>query len=86
MADSTPVKTENAEGRPSSGAELIADIRQAAGARGKTRNLRPLVRLIPYLWRQKAAGAAMIVFLLLSAAATPSMTFVAKQLIDQGFG
>ncbi|HTN40752.1 MAG TPA: ABC transporter transmembrane domain-containing protein, partial [Asticcacaulis sp.] len=86
MADSTPVKTENAEGRPSSGAELIADIRQAAGTRGKTRNLRPLVRLIPYLWRQKAAGAAMIVFLLLSAAATPSMTFVAKQLIDQGFG
>ena len=86
MADSIPAQTDTAEGRPGTGAELVADIRQAAGTRGKTRNLRPLVRLIPYLWKQKAIGAAMILFLLLSAAATPSMTFVAKKLIDEGFG
>jgi ATP-binding cassette subfamily B protein len=86
MADSTPVKPDSADGRPSSGAELIADIRQAAGTRGKTRNLRPLARLIPYLWRQKATGAAMILFLLISSASTPAMTVVAKKLIDDGFG
>ncbi|CAM3116864.1 ABC transporter transmembrane domain-containing protein [Asticcacaulis taihuensis] len=86
MADSIPAQTDTAEGRPGTGAELVADIRQAAGTRGKTRNLRPLARLIPYLWKQKAIGAAMILFLLLSAAATPSMTFVAKKLIDEGFG
>jgi ATP-binding cassette subfamily B protein len=88
MADSSPQTTDTAApaDRPSSGAELVASIHQNAGNRGKTRNLRPLVRLLPYLLKQKAAGAAMIAFLLLSAAATPAMTFVAKQLIDQGFG
>ena len=88
MADSSPqTPTDTAPtDRPSSGAELVASIQQNAGNRDKTRNLRPLVRLLPYLLKQKAAGAAMIAFLLLSAAATPAMTFVAKQLIDQGFG
>lgn len=86
MADSIPAQIDTAEGRPGTGAELVADIRQAAGTRGKTRNLRPLARLIPYLWKQKGLGAAMVLFLLISAAATPSMTFVAKKLIDEGFG
>lgn len=86
MADSIPAQTDTAKGRPGTGAELVADIRQVAGTRGKTRNLRPLARLIPYLWKQKGLGAAMVLFLLISAAATPSMTFVAKKLIDEGFG
>ncbi|MDV6330531.1 ABC transporter transmembrane domain-containing protein [Asticcacaulis sp. 201] len=83
MSDS---QTDTPDGRPSSGAELAASMHQAAGQRGKTKNLRPLRRLVPYLWKQKAIGLAMIVFLLISASATPSMTFVAKQLIDRGFG
>ena len=87
MNDSSPqMPTENVDGRPSTGAELVGQIRQAGATRAKTKNLRPLVRLWPYLLRQKAAGIAMICFLLISSASTPSMTIVAKHLIDQGFG
>jgi ATP-binding cassette subfamily B protein len=86
MADSAPPDIQDTEGRPNSGAELVRDIRQAAGARGKTRDLRPLARLGPYLWRRKLIGIAMVVFLVISAAATPVMTVVLRHLIDQGFG
>lgn len=85
-AQNTPSAATAAKDRPSAGAELAAQMRQAAGGRGKTKNLRPLRRLWPYLLRQKAVGALMIVFLLISASATPSMTIVARQLIDRGFG
>lgn len=86
MSDSAPdIQTQPPEGRPSTGAELASQIRQAAGQRGKTRDLKPLRRLGPYLLRQKVLLAAMMVFLVLSAAATPAMTFVLRGLIDHGF-
>lgn len=91
MADSSPqIQTETPtspdNGRPSTGAELVGQIHQAAGKREKTKNLRPLVRLWPYLMRQKMTGVVMMVFLLISSAATPFMTVVLKHLVDQGFG
>jgi len=87
MPDSAPdIQTETPEGRPSTGAELASQIRQAAGSRGKTRDLKPLRRLWPYLLRQKAIAAGMILFLIISSASSPAMTFVARELIDQGFG
>ncbi len=92
MADSThPNRPETItdpvdSGRPSSGAELASQIQQTAGSRGKTKNLRPLARLWPYLWRQKVYGGLMLLFLVISSATTPGMTYVAKQLIDKGFG
>ena len=89
MADShtasSQIDTEPKD-RPSSGAELAGEIRAAAARRGKTRDLRPLKRLWPYLWTQRANGAFMLVFLVVSAAATPAMTFIVRQLIDKGFG
>jgi ATP-binding cassette, subfamily B, bacterial len=72
--------------RPSSGAELAGQIRHAAGRREKTRDLRPLVRLWPYLKRQTSDLALMLVFLVVSATTTPAMTFVARELVDSGFG
>ncbi|MDI7773816.1 ABC transporter transmembrane domain-containing protein [Asticcacaulis sp. EMRT-3] len=91
MADSQQNRSEAATGRlstgrPSTGAELAASIRQAAGARGKTRNMRPLARLWPYLLRQKRNLVLMVVFLVLSSAATLSLTGAARYLIDKGFG
>ena len=73
------------EGRPGSGAELAANIRQAAGGRQKTKNLRPLMRLWPYLLRQKRDLGFMLVFLVTSSVATLSMTGAARFLIDHGF-
>ena len=89
MADShsaSPAPDTEPRDRPGSGAELVGDIRAAAARRGKTRDLRPLIRLWPYLWRQRTSGALMLVFLAISAAATPAMTFIVRQLIDKGFG
>lgn len=93
MADSSPHPTADAsanaataKGRPSAGAELARQMSQAAGRREKSRDLRPLVRLWPYMLRQKVNFGFMLVFLLISSTTVPSMTFVARQLIDKGFG
>ncbi len=87
MADSAPQNApETQTDRPSSGAELVGQIRQAAGQRGKTKDLRPLARLWPYLWRQKVNGLFMLLFLAISSTTMPAMTVVLKQLIDHGFG
>ncbi|ESQ74571.1 ABC transporter transmembrane domain-containing protein [Asticcacaulis sp. AC402] len=84
MADSSP-QIENTD-RPGAGAELIGDMRATAARRPKTRDLRPLMRLGPYLWRQRVNGLFMLLFLALSSATLPVMTFVARELIDKGFG
>ncbi len=88
MADSMPQADAEAapRDRPSAGAELAQQMQQQAGRREKSRDLRPLVRLMPYMWRQKANFAFMLLFLLVSSTTIPSMTFVARRLIDQGFG
>ncbi len=89
MADSTPVTPQTdlePKDRPSSGAELAGEIRAAAARRGKTRDLRPLRRLGPYLWKQRVNGVFMLIFLVISASAVPTMTFVLRHLVDNGFG
>jgi ATP-binding cassette subfamily B protein len=84
MPDAAPEAA--AKDRPSAGAELAAQIRHAAGGRGKTRNLKPLARLWPYLMRQKRNLALMLVFLIISSAASLSLTGAARLLVDKGFG
>ncbi|EGF91154.1 ABC transporter transmembrane region family protein [Asticcacaulis biprosthecium C19] len=84
MADSSP-QIENTD-RPGAGAELIGDMRATAARRAKTRDLRPLMRLGPYLWRQRVNGLFMLLFLAISSATLPVMTFIARELIDKGFG
>ena len=88
MADSAPSRSPDVQpaDRPGTGAELIGDIRASAARRGKTRDLKPLSRLAPYLCKQKVNGLFMLVFLAISASSTPGMTFVARELIDRGFG
>ncbi len=92
MADSQPLPavpdtstSTEAKGRPSAGAELARQMSQAAGRREKSRDLRPLTRLWPYMLRQKVNFGFMLLFLAISSATVPSMTFVARQLIDNGF-
>ncbi len=86
MADSSPQIETEPQDRPGAGAELAGDIRAAAARRGKTKDLRPLARLGPYLWRQRLIGFGMLFFLVISAATAPAMTFVGRELIDRGFG
>jgi len=73
------------EDRPSRGAlqaELTAD---AAAKRGRSSDLRPLTRLIPYIQRRPKDVAAAAIFLLLAAAATLALPVAARALVDRGF-
>ncbi len=87
MADSMPQPEADAppKDRPSAGAELARSIQQTAGRREKSRDLKPLGRLMPYMARQKVNFAFMLLFLLISSTTMPAMTFVARDLIDKGF-
>ncbi len=85
MADSAAQPTPNTEGRPGSGAELIGALEAAGERRGKQKDLRPLRRLGPYLWRQRVSFGLMLLFLIVSALAAPAMTFIAREMIDRGF-
>ncbi|GBF56614.1 lipid A export ATP-binding/permease protein MsbA [Candidatus Phycosocius bacilliformis] len=74
-----------AEDRPSRGAlqaELTAD---AAAKRGRSSDLRPLLRLLPYIQRRKMDLAFAALFLVLAAAATLALPVAARALVDRGF-
>ncbi len=87
MADSPPPDhAAPPKDRPSPGAELARQMQQQAGRREKSRDLRPLVRLMPYMLRQKVNFGFMLLFLLISSTTVPAMTFLARRLIDNGFG
>ena len=74
-----------AEGRPSGGAVLAAEIAAAASKREKSRDLRPLRRLFPLVlahWRLMIMAG---LFLLMSTAATLGVTCALRLAIDHGF-
>ena len=54
--------------------------------REKSGNLRPLVRLVPYLRRYKAHIVAATAFLLIAAATTLALPTAVRRMIDHGFG
>ncbi|UDF02885.1 ABC transporter transmembrane domain-containing protein [Asticcacaulis sp. AND118] len=72
--------------RPGTGAELVGQINSAAAGREKTRDLKPLMRLWPYIARQKVDALFALFFLLLSSGATLALTGASRYLIDNGFG
>jgi ATP-binding cassette, subfamily B, bacterial len=71
--------------RPSPGAlqqELTAE---AAAKRGRSSDLRPLTRLLPYLAKRPMDLAAAGLFLALAAGATLALPLAARALVDKGF-
>ena len=74
-----------AEGRPTSGAVLMADIAAAKSKREKSRDLRPLRRLLPYIAKHWPVALTATVFLLISTAATLGVTGAFRLAIDDGF-
>jgi ATP-binding cassette, subfamily B, bacterial len=71
--------------RPSPGAVLKGLTAEAAAKRGRSNDLRPLTRLIPYLAKRPADLAAAGLFLALAAAATLALPLAARALVDKGF-
>ncbi|HEX6859759.1 MAG TPA: ABC transporter transmembrane domain-containing protein [Caulobacteraceae bacterium] len=74
-----------AKGRPGAGAELAASLAEAAQRRPKTRNIRPLGNLLPFLRRHWRDAALATFFLLLSTSATLGITGAARVVVDRGF-
>ncbi|NJR20456.1 MAG: ABC transporter, partial [Hyphomonadaceae bacterium] len=70
--------------RPSAGAIQSELMAEAAAKRARSSNLRPLLRLLPYLTRRPADLAAAGVFSVVAAAATLALPLAAKYLVDRG--
>ena len=87
LADQPPAAADPAEaaGRPSRGAALASDMSKDENRRGRSRDLRPLASLFPYVAAHKAVAAGALVFLLLSTGATLSLSVAARLVIDHGF-
>ncbi len=75
----------DAAGRPSRGAALAGDMLKAENRRGRSRDLRPLRTLAPYVAAHKGLAAGALFFLLLSTGATLSLSLAARLVIDHGF-
>ncbi len=78
-------QSNSTRGASSSGAEFTATVKRDAAARGKSRNVKVLAKLLPfmtpYTWVMIAAG----VFLLIASAASLAVPAGVKQMIDHGF-
>lgn len=72
-------------GRPGAGALLVEQMDEASGKRAKSRNIRPLGRLLPYLAAHKLDAAIAGLWLIASTAASLALTATARGAIDQGF-
>lgn len=73
------------EGRPGAGAVLAEQMDEAGGKRAKSRNIRPLGRLLPFLARHKVDAGISAIWLIGSTVASLALTATARGAIDQGF-
>lgn len=87
MTDAAPPSPARPEayGRPGAGALLMEQMDEAGGKRAKTRNIKPLARLVPYAMRHKGHAALAALWLLASTAASLGLTAMARGAIDHGF-
>ncbi|MFT4090562.1 MAG: ABC transporter transmembrane domain-containing protein [Asticcacaulis sp.] len=71
--------------RPGAGANLSRQLNQEGSGREKSRDLKSLIRLWPYIGRQKVDAFFALLFVLVSTSATFSLTGASRLLIDEGF-
>jgi len=79
------VQDQGRSARPGPGAALAAQLAEAAARREKSRSLKPLARLLPFVaaHRGDAIGAGLA--LLASSGATLTLTGAARSVVDHGF-
>lgn len=80
-----PTDSTDLRARPGAGAQLSEQISEAAGRRARSRNVRPLLRLLPYAMRHKGHLVVASLWLLVSTAASLGLTATARGAIDNGF-
>jgi ATP-binding cassette, subfamily B, bacterial len=74
-----------ATGRPSPGTVAAGRTSEEAAKREKSRDMKPLTRLLPYLWRRPVELGLAGLFLILAAGATLALPAAARVLVDRGF-
>ncbi|RZI98394.1 MAG: ATP-binding cassette domain-containing protein [Brevundimonas sp.] len=72
-------------GRPGAGAQLSEQIGEAGARRKRSRDVRPLGRLLPYAWNHKGHALMAGLWLILSTGASLGLTAAARGAIDHGF-
>ena len=77
--------TTEAVGRPGAGAVLVEQMGEAGARREKRKDVRPLLRLWPYLMQHRLDALIAGFWLLGSTAASLALTATARGAIDQGF-
>ena len=70
------------EGRPTAGAALAQQISEAAGRRGKSRNVASLGRLIPFIAAHRLDASAAGVFLIIATASSLGLSGAVRMLVD----
>jgi ATP-binding cassette subfamily B protein len=73
------------DGRPGAGAALLTSIREDAGRRAKSRDVRNLTNLVPFMLKHWGYGAGAFFFLVISVSATLGVTGAARTVVDEGF-
>ena len=74
-----------ARGRPGAGALLAEQMEEAGGKRAKTRNIKPLAQLLPFMMRHRLDAAIAGLWLIGSTVASLALTATARGAIDNGF-
>ncbi|MNH48621.1 putative multidrug export ATP-binding/permease protein [compost metagenome] len=82
---SSPSAAQEARGRPGAGALLVEQMDEAGGKRAKTRNIRPLAQLLPFMMRHRLDAAIAGLWLIGSTVASLGLTATARGAIDNGF-
>lgn len=85
MTHAEPQRHAQPTGRPGAGAVLAEQMDEAGGKRAKSRNIRPLGRLLPFLGRHKLDAGISALWLIGSTIASLTLTATARGAIDQGF-
>jgi ATP-binding cassette subfamily B protein len=84
MTDQTSASLDP-RGRTNPGAALVAQIAEGKAKRPRSRDVRPLGRLRPFIAAHKGTAAMAILFMILSTTMTLSLSVAARLVIDHGF-
>jgi ATP-binding cassette subfamily B protein len=77
--------TNATQDRPGEGQTLTATLKEAAIRRPKQRDMRPLVRLLPFAAAHKSDAFAAAFFLVISTSSSLGLTSAARIVVDKGF-
>ncbi|WP_125257579.1 ABC transporter transmembrane domain-containing protein [Brevundimonas fluminis] len=85
MTDAPASADPSAAGRPGAGAQLTERMSEAGERRARSKDVRPLARLLPYAAAHSGHAGMAALWLLLSTAASLGLTVTARGAIDNGF-